>query len=285
MQGISIFEGRKMVLSSMHQKELAMKAIIEEFLKVEIIIPKNIDTDIYGTFSGEVERKYSPIETLKIKINKGLELTNTQLGIGNEGSFVPHPSFPWVNADIETVMLIDQENDVCIEATDITTETNFDKKNISKWTELQDFANKTFFPSHALILKLENKAGKVLETLKGIHDWKMLEETYFQFSKKQGLCVVETDMRAMYNPMRMKFITEVTKKLVKKVCSLCPSCGWIGFDSTEVIEGLPCEWCSQPTSLPLKEIKKCIKCQFEEEKWFPKGIMFSEPMNCNYCNP
>lgn len=280
----NLFSGRTMILASMHRKEEAMADLLEKHLNVKVKVVENLNTDIFGTFSGEIERKDTPLETLKQKILKGMELSGADLGIGSEGSFVPHPSFPWVNADIESVMLIDQKNDILLEATEIATETNFDRKKVEKWHDVETFARKAYFPSHALILKVENKDGKILAVEKGIQDEKKLREVFEDFSKK-GILIVETDMRAMYNPMRMEVIRKATQKLLDKVLSTCPQCGWIGFVVSEVEEGLPCEWCSQPTSLPLKEIKRCVKCGFQEEKWFPQATMFASPSYCSYCNP
>lgn len=279
-----LFAGRTIVVASMHQKEKAMADLLEKHLSVTVKVAENLNTDAFGTFSGEIQRVHSPLETLKQKILKGMELQGADLGIGNEGSFVPHPSFPWVNADIESVMLIDQKNGIMLEATEIATETNFDRKKVEKWSEVEDFAKKAHFPSHGLILKVESKEGEIVAIEKGIQDEKHLRHTFEHFTKK-GMLMIETDMRAMYNPTRMEVIRRTTQKLLDKILATCPQCGWIGFVVSSVEEGLPCEWCSQPSSLPIKEIKLCAKCGFQEEKWFPQATMFASPSHCLYCNP
>ena len=47
-----------------------------------------IDTDLFGTFSGEVERKGTPVEALHEKCNLAYALTGCSLVIASVGVFV-----------------------------------------------------------------------------------------------------------------------------------------------------------------------------------------------------
>jgi hypothetical protein len=89
--GEQFFKNRKMAVCSMHGKDLVMRPLIERYLHVNVVSVDNINTDEFGTFSGEVERPFDPITTLRMKILKGLHLSGETIGIGNEGSFGPHP--------------------------------------------------------------------------------------------------------------------------------------------------------------------------------------------------
>jgi len=51
-----------------------------------------VDTDIYGTFSGEIERVGTPLETAVKKARLGIETTSNPFAIASEGSVVPHLS-------------------------------------------------------------------------------------------------------------------------------------------------------------------------------------------------
>jgi hypothetical protein len=42
---------------------------------------------VLGTFSGEIERELTPLETLQKKIRMGMEELGLPLGIASEGSF------------------------------------------------------------------------------------------------------------------------------------------------------------------------------------------------------
>src|SRR5579859_6882513 len=107
MDAATFFKNRKMLICSMHGKEKVMKAFIAQDLKLETDIIKGFNTDAFGTFAGEVERILDPVTTLRLKIREGLKHSGATLGIGNEGSFGPHPQIPFVPADQEIVMVID----------------------------------------------------------------------------------------------------------------------------------------------------------------------------------
>jgi Zn finger protein HypA/HybF involved in hydrogenase expression len=83
----------------------------------------------------------------------------------------------------------------------------------------------------------------------------------------------------------MKNIEKATYNLLEKINSLCPKCSTPGFDIIQRIQGLPCEWCSTPTTLTKAAIYKCQKCGFSKEKLFPNGKEFANPAQCMYCNP
>jgi len=62
-----MFEGRKLLVVTKHHKEKVIGPILSKELGVECAVARNFDTDILGTFSGEVERKNDPKSTLELK--------------------------------------------------------------------------------------------------------------------------------------------------------------------------------------------------------------------------
>ena len=48
--------GKKAVLSTMHGKQQAIVSPFKKFLNVTVQVPNKINTDLLGTFSGEIER-------------------------------------------------------------------------------------------------------------------------------------------------------------------------------------------------------------------------------------
>ncbi|RTY96888.1 hypothetical protein EKL98_16285, partial [Flavobacterium bomense] len=96
---------------------------------------------------------------------------------------------------------------------------------------------------------------------------------------------IETDMRAMYNPTRMKVIEKAAFKLVDKIKSLCPKCRTPGFGIIDRREGLPCQQCHFPTRSTLSHIYSCQKCSYKKEEKYPNGKQTEDPMYCDICNP
>ncbi|MFM7661268.1 MAG: DUF6671 family protein, partial [Bacteroidota bacterium] len=100
-----------------------------------------------------------------------------------------------------------------------------------------------------------------------------------------GTVFIETDMRAMYNPTRMKVIASCTQKLIEKMRSTCPKCQYPGFSVTEAVPGLPCSLCTCPTRSTLTYIFECQLCKYSDQQLYPLGKTAEDPMYCDNCNP
>lgn len=281
--GRDFFNNRKVAICSMHGKQHVMRPLITRYLGLEVQMEVDINTDAFGTFTGEIERSGEPITTLRNKILKGLESSGLTLGIGNEGSFGPHPDMPFIPCDQEIVMLIDLENDIEIFDVVTSTDTNHGEKKVNSVRDLVEFATQIVFPSHALILK-QIKDGKVLSMRKGILGWELLYTMMLEYSSRDTELIAETDMRAHLNPTRMRVIEQATESLLKKIINTCPECQWPGFDCVEIKRGLKCSQCEEPTRLILSNIYQCKHCDHRDERLYTGGRE-AEPQYCDHCNP
>ena len=278
-----MFSGRNLVIATKHNKERVIAPLLESALGVTCVTPHLFDTDQFGTFSGEITREDSPLETARKKCLFAMEETGCDLAVSSEGSFGPHPDFLFIPADDELILFIDKKNNLEIVAREITTETNYSGKEILKETELIEFSERVHFPSHRLILKA-SKDGKS-DIKKGIDNIDIFLNTFRAFIKDGKSVSVETDMRACYNPTRMDVIKQATSKLVEKIRSHCPHCQTPGFGITAAREGLPCSLCGSNTRSILCYISTCQKCSFVSEEFYPRGKKEEDPMYCDHCNP
>lgn len=278
-----MFENRKLVIATKHKKEKIIAPLFEEAFGIKCFTPENFDTDLLGTFTGEIERKDDPITTMRNKCLQAMELSHCDLGIASEGSFGPHPSIFFAHADDEFIIFIDKKNNLEIIERELSLKTNFNGSEIKTEQELTEFANRAKFPSHALIMR--KAKDDTAEIIKGINNWQTLTETFQLFINKYGSAYAETDMRALYNPTRMEVIEIAAKKLIKKINSFCPDCDTPGFEIKDAIKGLPCSLCGLPTRSTLSHIYECKKCGFRKEVKFPFNITQEDPMYCDYCNP
>ena len=278
-----IFEGRRLVIATKHQKEQVLRPLLEEALKVKVFVPENLDTDLLGTFSGEVQRKEDPLSTARKKCELAMEMTGCDLAIASEGSFGSHPEAFFLPANEEWLVFLDHKKGLEIYARHLSMETNFGGMEFQSLEELTAFSQKVLFPSHGLILR--PGAERIDELVKGITDQKSLEECAAFLLKKYGKGYVETDMRAFLNPTRMKVIAETAAKLLEKIQCCCPSCSSPGFAVTAMVAGLPCEWCGTLTRSPLAYEKTCSHCSFTERILHPHDKSTEDPMYCDRCNP
>jgi hypothetical protein len=278
-----MFHGRKLIIATKHQKEKVIAPALEKALGVKCITIADLDTDKLGTFSGEVERKFDPITTAKNKCAMAMEINQCDLAIASEGSFGPHPTIYFIPADEEFLVLVDKKNMFEIIVRVLSTETNYNAAVIKTALELKNFAKAAGFPSHGLILRKAKNDYSIIE--KGVIDKTHLANTFNSLISNHGSVYVETDMRAMYNPKRMKVIEQATQKLIAKINSKCPQCKTPGFDITKTKPGLPCSLCSNSTRVTLSNVYSCIKCNFSKEEKYPEGKLSADPMYCDYCNP
>lgn len=166
---------------------------------------------------------------------------------------------------------------------ELSTDTNFFGKEISSESELIKLAEKAKFPSHALILRKSHAEN--IDIIKGITDWDFLKKNFRQLLSKYGKVYLESDMRAMYNPTRMKVIASAAQKLVDKLKSRCSKCDTPGFGIAHLKRGLPCDYCGMPTKSILSHIYICQKCNYTKEEIYPNKKFTEEPTFCDFCNP
>lgn len=281
------FENRTAIVATMHQKEQAIAPILQPALGINITVPKVFDTDVFGTFTREIARPGDQRETARLKALKAMEITGASLAIASEGSFVPHPALPMLPCNRELVVLIDAVHDLEIVGEYISTETNFSHASVSNFDETKAFATKAGFPDHRLIVMVSQTSIDHDDIIKGIGDFNQLSEAVeFALARSTtGKIHIETDMRAMHNPTRMKAIAAATEDLLQKILLQCPNCFAPGFSLVDYRSGLPCGWCGAPTDSTLAHLYQCKKCNFSKEELYPNGIQVSDPMYCQFCNP
>lgn len=277
------FLHRTLLIATMHGKEKAMAPVLESALGITACVAHRFDTDQLGTFTGEIERMDDPLTTLRKKCTLAMDSHGCDLVVGNEGSFGPHPGIFFLNADDELVMLIDKKHDLEIVAREVSTDTNFSGMAVETESQLLEFAQKARFPSHGLILRNAKESKEII--VKGITDPEDLLRNFREIKVRIGHAYVETDMRAMYNPTRMKVIRKATEKLIAKIQHVCPECQAPGFDVERAEPGLPCSLCGHPTLSVLYHIYSCKQCQYTHQKNNPNGKTNEDPMYCQFCNP
>jgi hypothetical protein len=279
----SFFAGRKLVIGTMHDKEKVIAPIIEKVIGVNCFRPDNFDTDLLGTFTGEIDRPDDPLMTVRKKCLAAMDAANCDLGIASEGSFGPHPTAFFLPADDELMIFIDRKYGIEVIARELSTSTNFSTEEIGNEKQLLDFAARVGFPSHGLILRNSPENNSAI--IKGITDPDILKKEYHRLNDLYGKVSAQTDMRAMFNPSRMAVIKSLTQKLADNLLSCCPKCEMPGFNIVEVKSGLPCQLCHSSTRSILSHIYECKHCNFIEEKLYPNNKEYCDPMYCDQCNP
>jgi hypothetical protein len=273
------------VLATMHRKEQAIAPLLEQELGIQSIVPPDLNTDVFGTFTRDVKRLGTQIEAARAKATKAIELTGQTLALASEGSFRPHPLIPYLAINCEIVLLLDQSYGLELIGQVFSTETNYRHQMVGSLQEARQFAQKVGFPEHGLVVMGGDSLTEAPPIIKGITCEDQLADAFQVALRYSHKVHIETDMRALYNPSRMKVIRQATEDLLRKIAQTCPKCSWPGFDIVKRKPGLPCTLCHQPTQLTRSALYRCEHCGFSEEELFPDGRSTADPGECEYCNP
>jgi len=279
---MDFFRGRLVSIVTRHRKEQVIGPALEKIPGLQWKAVNDIDTDVLGTFTGEIPREGTQREACIKKIGLLASTPGHDLVLASEGAFGPHPAIPFAQADIELLMLFDPIQNFYWEAWEVSAETTAFSSTFASPGEALEEALKHGFPLQGMVVLWEDH-NKQVHIHKGIHDEKELLEAAARALLGANLPKLEADLRAMHHPARMRVIEKAASKLVAMLIKNCPQCAFPGYGITETAPGLPCEWCGTPTEGTLYCIHCCKKCGLQEKIRNEKQAM--EPMYCSSCNP
>lgn len=277
------FKGKKAYFATMHGKEEILKPLFFE-LGIECVSGL-IDTDKLGTFSGEVERVGSVMDTLKKKIHICSQTyPEAELIVASEGTFGPHPTFGLIETDLESLLIWDRFNKTVLYADYLDLNPLVAEEVFSSFEEAQFFLDRVNLLKNGVIVHPQNSFSPIF---KGLHDEENVASAMAKcfLNSLSSNVLIKTDLRACHNSRRREAIYEAGKNLIKKLRSLCPRCFYPGFDVSETIPGLECDECGAPTHLAEKFIFTCNSCRMVEERPRPDGKKYADPGYCDFCNP
>lgn len=281
----SPYFGKCVVMTTKHAKSIAVAPGFQEILGAAVA-EYLLDTDVFGTFSGEVQRQGSAFHCARQKCEWGLDRLNAEFGIASEGRFGPSPDIPFVSAGFEILYFIDRTRNFHLHVSRWCDKTNYLKQTVDSFEELQEFSAKTQFPSHALIVRPNRRRSRDV-VFEGIDT---LEELELAFERSlarsaDGLVRVETDMRAHVNPTRMSEISELACQLAQRLATPCPACKSPGWGAINAERGLRYEYYDQLTETIRHEVFGCVLCDHTEPKRRRDRFERVPQMYCGWGNP
>ena len=269
------------VLPTKHEKGRVVAPHFSKYLQMQV---KEIfvDTDLLGTFSGEIERVGTAQDVVIKKALLGISSSGCPRALASEGSIGADPYIPFINSNIEFLSFVDVELSLKVIESMRTSDIVAHSTKIDSLTGIETFLAKADFPNHKLIVRSEEKP--VSYCVKGISTMDELNKAISLGLNDFPTLKVENDLRAHCSPSRQKNISVVAEKLAMRLTNLCPECrapGWglIGYE-----KGLPCQECGtfSPTALA-KEIHGCSRCGHKAmNKVLAESI---DPAQCQLCNP
>lgn len=274
---------KRVALGTMHGKAAVIAPPLVQ-LGIVVEVPKGLDTDRFGTFTGEVARLGTMEQAARAKARAAVEATGLPVGIASEGAYGPHPAVPFLAIGQELILW--HEAATGREVVELLRDDRpvYDQALVSSVEEVKGFLSRIAFPTVAVVVAGEAAARPLA---KGLTDTRSVARAVAEALalSDSGRALVTTDMRAHLNPRRMSVIGDLAQRLAARLACPCPACAAPGWGRLRVEAGLPCSDCGTPTGLIRTEILGCTACGAEAAQPFPGAPIFADPGQCPICNP
>jgi hypothetical protein len=269
--------------ATMHGKEKLVAPILQRELGWSVRVA-DLNTDLFGTFSGEIPRSLSAHDTVVEKARRGALHAGLALGIASEGSIGAHPHIPFLDADVELMALVDVERNLQLVVSHIGPGVVALREVWTSTTDLEDIGVRADLPNHAVIVR--KGEGRSLWARKGIRSVGELGVAIAEARHEgpAGDVVIESDFRAMMSPSRQANIVACATALASRVATVCPSCDTWGWGVVGVKRGMPCKGCGGVVEGAVRaDILGCVACPHTKE--IAREHAAVDPAHCETCNP
>ncbi len=276
------YSGALAALATKHHKLPLIQPALRSSCGLHVVAVE-VDTDVLGTFTGDIERDGSPLETAIRKARMGMEASGLSIGLANEGSFGPYIFAPMVIANVEIVVCVDDVRGIVISESDILVSPPTLHVEVGADDEWEKHIPDHIFPSSGVIVR---PVGVYRPIVKGITDIDTLSAavSWCAQAHDEGRVIIESDLRAHYHPSRRDVIASAATKLANRLATLCPQCKCPGWGVVRSIDGTPCAVCKCPTRQKLFDVFGCASCSWEQRVMVNSG-MAVDPEFCPMCNP
>lgn len=245
------------------------------------VVAAPVDTDLFGTFAGDVPRPGSPVETLVAKARAAALEVGCTLGLASEGTFGPHPAAPWVALDSELVALVDLRTDVVVVGRASAISSTWVSATVAPGDDVESICRRIGVPDQAVLVLPHGSSTPAARALVEPDDVRRAAAAA-ALRSSTGLAEVRTDLRAHVNLERRAVIALAAADLAERLSSRCGACGCGGWGVAGHEPGLPCAACGTATSAPAWSRWECPSCAHADVLAVGGA---ADPSRCPRCNP
>ncbi len=274
----SRYRGRTIAVGTKHGKQHQFQPAFSAVLGAALHTPPALDTDRFGTFSGETARTGAAVDAARAKARLAMDVSGLPYGLASEASYGPLPG-GWFGHE-ELLLFCDDHLGIDVVEGHRTLSVPGTAQQVRDIGEVRS-ALLDGLPDQALIIRPHRHGGPIT---KGVTDAATLRSAISAAAahSPDGLAQVEPDLRAQHNPSRRLVLVRLADKLAHRLAHECPVCAAPGFGRVDAESGLPCRACGTPTPLIGNEIHGCAACGHRVSR--PVGE-FAAPADCPCCNP
>lgn len=215
-------DGLPVLIATMHGKEAVLAPPLAD-LGFQVLLPLDYDTDMLGTFSGDVRRPGTAVEAALEKARRACIATGVPRAISSEGSYRPCQTlFPGAR-NVEILAFVDLESgqELVEYMTDLPT--RFVKGRVPadfSSPQVEALLSSMGWPDvRAMVVPEDPGQGVVMPewVFKGLADAPSLIEAMRACAahSSDGWVHLESDLRAHMNPTRMASVARVGERLVQ----------------------------------------------------------------------
>jgi hypothetical protein len=254
------YRGRTVVFATRHGKERQAEAPFRELLDARVVAPDEIDTDRFGTFTGDVPRTATPWRTALDKARLGVELTGIPLALASEASY---GGAWWAGRHHELLLFHDSARDI---------------------TLAEEASASSTDPTAVHAVAVAGRDGAVVAR-KGLADADALAAAVAELLGGGGDARVRVgpDHRAHADPSRQSVIAGLCTRMAERLARPCPDCRMPGWGLVDVERGLPCALCGTPSAAVAADVHGCGSCG--ATRAVPRAERTVDPRWCDACNP
>jgi len=276
------YAGAVVAMGTMHGKEQQVAPAFAAELGARVIAPAGIDTDQFGTFTGEVTRTLAPMAAADAKARMAMRAAGVHYGLASEASY--DTWFGVLPVHEEILVFVDDSRDIrVVEGVNVPGAPGAPRL-VDGGEQAVAAARDFGFPGQAAAVKA-GVADRLRVFGKGISDARALIEVVDAAvaAADTHQAWLEPDLRAHHNPSRREVIAALGNRLARRLATPCPRCACPGYGKVAVSEGLACQACGCPTSLIAADIHGCPAC--EHRSTVVRTGALAEQRFCPQCNP
>ena len=274
----SPYRGTTIAVGTRHGKQHQFQPAFREVLGAALHTPPDLDTDQFGTFSGDLPRSGTAIDAARAKTRLAMAVSALPYGLASEASYGPLTG-GWAGHE-ELLLFCDERWGIEVLEGHRTLAVPGTAQQVRDHSEVRA-ALLDGLPDQALIVRPGQGDGPIS---KGVEDAATLRAAVSAAvsHSPDGVALIEPDLRAHHNPSRRLVLARLAGTLARRLATECPACTAPGFGRLDVEPGLPCRVCATPTPLPRNEIHGCAACAHRISR--PVRDV-ADPAACPLCNP
>jgi hypothetical protein len=275
------YEGAVVAFATMHGKEQLAAEPFLQLLGARVTAPNGLNTDLLGTFAGDIPRTLSPIDAARVKARLGMHIDNTPLGLASEGTFAPTPNSPGLVENTELLLFIDDVLQIEVVEISRVMSPLPGPRTISDMDAGLAFATRTGFPQQGIVLAASDGDGPTWR--KDLRTTAELTRALDELFDTVNEVTIQPDYRAHACPARAEHLRALAERLAQRIATPCPVCAAPGWGPVASEPGLPCRDCGEPTELEAHTVEGCARCSHRVRT--PVAARRASPEWCAHCNP